>query len=213
MPRSALKHHRRETAPGAARLTRTARKRRIVEQAVQVFAERGYHGTTPELIAEAAGVAEAILVGHFADKAALFGSVLDEVRAATVERWRSETATLPDPLAKLHAVAELYLGAARSDVAEIRLLHRALADCDGTEVAAPLRSFFRECATFLAGILAEGQQAGVFRRSLDPRVGAWQLLHVGLGLAATRPLALPSDGESLARDVECLLHGLLKTDV
>ena len=39
------------------------------------------------------------------------------------------------------------------------------------------RTFFLECETFLAGIIAEGQQAGVFRRSPDPRVLAWDVLH------------------------------------
>jgi AcrR family transcriptional regulator len=215
MPRSAPIHRRRETAPSAARLTRTGRKRRILEQAVQVFAERGYHGTTPELVAEAAGVPETILVKHFEDKTALFAGALDEVRAATVERWRTETAALPDPLARLHAVAEMYLGAARCDAPEVRLLVRALADCDGKAIAEPLRPFFVDCETFLMGILTEGQQSGVFRRSLDPRVGAWHILYAGLGVSATRPLgpALHDEPDALPRDVECLLHGLLKTDV
>jgi AcrR family transcriptional regulator len=201
--------------PGVARLTRAERRHQIVTQAVQVFAERGYHGTTPELVADAAGVPEAVLVKHFEDKAALLRGALDEVRAATVERWREETAAIPDPAAKLHAVAETYLAGARSDAPEVRLLHRALAECDGDEVAGPLRSFFLDCETFLAGVIADGQQAGVFRRSPEPRVGAWQLLHAGLGHAASRPLGLSPHGEpdSLPRAVECLLHGLLKTDV
>ena len=215
MPRSAPLQRRSDTLRSAARITRTTRQRHLLAQAVLVFAERGYHGTTLELVAEAAGVPDTSLVKHFEDKTALFQGVLAEVRAATIERWRTETAALPDPLAQLHAVADLYLGAARADAAALRLLHRALAECDGEEIAEPLRAFFLECETFLAGIIAEGQQAGVFRRSPDPRVLAWDVLHAGLGQTATRPLALAlhRETDSLARAVDCLLHGLLKTDV
>jgi AcrR family transcriptional regulator len=215
MPRSAPPGRSREAAPSAARLTRPGRKRRLIPHALQVFAERGYHGTTLELVAEVAGVPAEILEKYFSDTTALFRCVVEEVRAATIERWRLEAAAFPDPLSRLHAVAEAYLGAARSEAPEVRLLHRALADCDGEQIAAPLRSFFAECETFLAGILADGQQAGVFRRSPDPRVGAWQLLHLGLGRAATRHLAPASHdkADALAREVDCFLHGLLKTDV
>jgi AcrR family transcriptional regulator len=187
----------------------------LLSQAAQVFAERGYHGTTLELVAEAAGVPETSLTEDFADKAALFRAVLDEARAATVERWRAATAVLPDPLAKLHAVAEIYLGTAWTDRPEVAVVCRALAECDAEDIAAPVRSLFLECEAFLAGILSEGQQMGVFRRQPDPRVGAWQVLHAGLGVATTRPLglALRGEPECPARAVECLLHGLVKTDV
>ncbi len=149
-----------------------------------MFAERGYHGTTLELVVEAAGVSELVLTRYFENKATLFRGVLEEVRAATLTPWQTETAALPDPLAKIHTIAELYLGGMTSDAPEFRVLHRSLADCDCEEIAEPLRAFFLDCETFLAGLIAEGQQAGVFRRSLDPRVGARQLLHAGLGQAA-----------------------------
>ncbi len=215
MPRSASQDRPHQSAPSVARITRTERKRQLVEFAAQAFTERGYHNTTLELVAEVAGVSETRFVKYFEDKPALFRAVLVAVRTRTIERWRAETAALPDPLAKLHAIAERFLGGARSDGAEVRLLFRTLAECDSDELAVPLGAFFVDCELFLAGILAEGQQAGVFRRSLDPRVGAWQLLHAGLGRAATQPLRLALQGETdaLSREVDSLLQGLLKTDV
>jgi AcrR family transcriptional regulator len=196
-------------------LTRAGRRRQLLAHALRVFAERGYHGTTLELVAEVAGMPEGIVVRHFTDVPALFRGVLEEIRAATIERWEAETAVLPDPLTRLHAVAEAYLGAARADAPAVRLLHRALADCDGEAIAAPLRSFFEQCVTFVAAILGDGQQSGVFRRAQDPRVAAWQLLHVGLGRVATRQLGTAANDavDSLAREIDCLFHGLLKTDV
>ena len=67
----------------------------------------------------------------------------------------------------------------------------------------------------LAQIISEGQQTGVFRRNLDPRVGAWELIRTALGYTLTLPLGVPlyEEPDYLTRAVECLLHCLLKTDV
>jgi len=55
----------------------------------------------------------------------------------------------------------------------------------------------------------------VFRRSLDPRVGAWELIRAGLGYSLTRPLNIPlyDEPDYMPRALDCLLHCLLKTDV
>src|SRR5436305_1664844 len=62
---------------------------------------------------------------------------------------------------------------------------------------------------------AERQQSGVFRRSLEPRVGAWELIRTALGYTLTLPLGVPlyAEADYLPRAIECLLHCLLKTDV
>ena len=44
-----------------------------------------------------------------------------------------------------------------------------------------LRSFYLDSEALLAQVITEGQQAGVFRRELDPRVGAWELIRSALG--------------------------------
>ena len=69
--------------------------------------------------------------------------------------------------------------------------------------------------TLLAGIIGEGQHSGVFRRNLDPRVGAWELIRTALGYTLTLPLGLPLYAEPnyLPAAIECLLHCLLKTDI
>ena len=71
------------------------------------------------------------------------------------------------------------------------------------------------CERLLAHIISEGQQTGVFRRSLDPRVGAWELIRTALGYTLTLPLGPPiyAEPDYVPRAIECLLHCLLKTDV
>src|SRR5262245_54597880 len=117
---------RRDAAPRAARLSRAERKRQLLAHAKQLFVTLGYHATTTEKIAAAAGVTEPVLYRHFDSKKALFLEVLEEVRAATLDRWHAETSSLTDPLAKLHAIADMYLGTTRVHAVEFRIMHRAL---------------------------------------------------------------------------------------
>ena len=156
-----------------------------------------------------------MLYRHFDSKKALFLEVLEEIRAATLNRWNDETASLTDPLAKLHAVTDLYLGATREHALEFRVMHRTLIESDDEEIVAMLRSFYLDSEVLLAQIIAEGQQTGVFRRSLDPRVGAWELIRTALGYTLTLPLGVPlyAEPDYLPRAIECLLLCLLKTDV
>jgi AcrR family transcriptional regulator len=191
------------------------RKRQLLAHAKQLFLSYGYQNTTTEKIAAAAGVTEPVLYRHFESKKALFLEVLQEIRQATLNRWRSETAHIADPLAKLHVIADVYLGSTRERAVEFRIMHRALLDSEDQEIAALLRVFYLDSEALLAQVISEGQQTGVFRRDLDPRVGAWELIRTALGYTLTLPLGIPlyQEPDYLPRAIECILHSLLKIDV
>jgi AcrR family transcriptional regulator len=215
MPMSAPQRRRPDSDKPPGRLRKAERKRQLLQHAKQLFVTHGYQDTTTKEIAEAAGVTEPVLYRHFESKKALFLEVLEEIRAATLKRWRSETVPITDPLAKLHAIADMYLGSTREHAVEFRIMHRTLIETDDQEIAAFLRSFYLDSEALLAQIIGEGQQAGVFRRNLDPRVGAWELIRTALGYTLTLPLGIPlyAEPDYLPRAIECLLHCLLKTDV
>lgn len=59
------------------RLTAEARKEAIVEAVQDVFAEKGFEGTTTRDLAKAAGVSEALLYKHFPSKESLYAAMLD----------------------------------------------------------------------------------------------------------------------------------------
>jgi AcrR family transcriptional regulator len=199
----------------APRMRKADRKRQLLTQAKQLFVTLGYQNTTTEKIARAAGVSEPVLYRHFENKKALFLEVLQEIRAATLNRWHAETVHLNDPLAKLHRIADLYLGTTREHALEFRIMHRTLIDTDDEEIAAFLQSFYLDSEKLLARVISEGQQTGVFRRSLDPRVGAWEIIRTALGYTLTLSLGIPlyTEPDYIARAIDCLLHCLLKTDV
>lgn len=59
------------------RLSAVARKEAIVEAVQDVFAEKGFDGTTTRELAKAAGVSEALLYKHFPSKESLYAAMLD----------------------------------------------------------------------------------------------------------------------------------------
>lgn len=215
MPMTAPQRRRVAAAKPAARMRRVDRKRQLLTHAKQLFVTLGYHETTTDKIARAAGVSEPVLYRHFDSKKCLFLEVLQEIRQATLLRWHAETASVTDPLAKLHAIADMYLGTTREHALEFRIMHRTLIETNDEEIAAFLRAFYLDSETLLAKVISDGQQAGVFRRNLDPRVGAWELIRTALGYTLTLSLGIPlyQEPDYLPRAIECLLHCLLKTDV
>ena len=72
----------------SGRLPAEERRRQLIEVAIDLFARRGFKGTTTKEIAAAAGVTEAIIFRHFATKEQLYTAILDSrYRAADGEEW------------------------------------------------------------------------------------------------------------------------------
>jgi len=191
------------------------RKRQLLVHAKQLFVTLGYQNTTTEKIARAAGVSEPVLYRHFDSKKGLFLEVLQEIREATVMRWHVDTSALGDPLAKLQRIMDLYLGTTREHALEFRIMHRTLIETDDEEIAAFLRSFYLDSERILAQVISEGQRSGVFRQTLDPRVGAWELIRSALGYTLTLPLGIPlyEEPNYVERAIDCLLTCLINRPV
>jgi AcrR family transcriptional regulator len=68
-----------------------ARRRQLIDAALRVFADHGFNGATTRQIAVAAGVTEAVIFQHFADKHALYSAILESKAADPwAARWFEE---------------------------------------------------------------------------------------------------------------------------
>jgi len=65
--------------PARPRLPSGDRRSQILAAALEVFAERGFHGARTRELAERAGVSEALLFRHFPTKTALIRAIFDSV--------------------------------------------------------------------------------------------------------------------------------------
>src|SRR5580765_4509173 len=73
---------------GRERLPNPLRHQQIMDTAREVFATRGFRGATTREIAAAAGVTEAVIFQHFADKSALYAAILEQKATdPSNERW------------------------------------------------------------------------------------------------------------------------------
>lgn len=207
----ATQKRRRGKLKTTSRMRKADRKRQLMDHAKQLFVTLGYQHTTTEKIASQAGVTEPVLYRHFDNKKALFLEVLDDIRLTTIGRWQSETATIDDPLRRLHAIVDLYLGSTREHAVDFHIMHRSLVETDDEEIADCLRRFYLDSEKMLAQVIREGQATGVFRKEIDPRVGAWELIRNALGYTLTLPLAIPvyQEKDYVPHAIESMLRCLL----
>src|SRR5215218_6206434 len=75
------------------RLPASARRRQLLDAALEAFATRGFHATSMNDVAEAAGVTKPVLYQHFGSKRALYQELLDDVAATLEARIHAATAT------------------------------------------------------------------------------------------------------------------------
>ena len=75
------------------RLPAEQRKSQLLAVAIELFAERGFHATSMEDIAEAAGVTKPVVYQHFPSKRALYRELLDDVDASLTGRLVTATAS------------------------------------------------------------------------------------------------------------------------
>ena len=83
--------------PHAARLPAARRRKQLLEVALGVFGERGFHPTSMNDVAEAAGVTKPVLYQHFRSKRDLYREVLTEVGAELLDAITKATAAARSP--------------------------------------------------------------------------------------------------------------------
>src|SRR3954468_22035898 len=73
------------------RLPAEERRRQLLDVALDIFAERGFHSTSMDEVANAAGVTKPVLYQHFPSKRALYVELLEDVGNQMLARLTSAT--------------------------------------------------------------------------------------------------------------------------
>ncbi len=92
------------------RLPGPERRRQLIDTAVEVFARNGYHTTSMNDIAEAAGVTKPVLYQHFASKRDLYLQLLSEVGSELRETIAKATADAAGPRQQIEGGLRAYFG-------------------------------------------------------------------------------------------------------
>ena len=106
---SAVHDHR----PRVAAERRARMRRKLVESALLVFAERGVDATVIEDVIAAAGVSRGTFYNYFRTNADLLHAIAEELGNDLVERIEARVCELPSPAARLFTGLRLYQDVAR----------------------------------------------------------------------------------------------------
>jgi AcrR family transcriptional regulator len=136
------------------RLSAGERRAAIQSSALEVFAERGYHTTSIDDIARAAGISKALIYEHFASKQQLHADLL-EVQASELYRRIADavdTVEAESGAARLTAGLEAYLSFVEERRDAWRVLFRETVD---PESAAALDRVSAQVTALVAALIAQ----------------------------------------------------------
>jgi AcrR family transcriptional regulator len=127
------------------------RRAAILDAAMNVFADRGYHASSIDEIAREAGVSKALIYEHFASKQALWASLLDTQAAEIFRRLAAGAATAEPGEVRLRSGVDAFLTFVEERRGAWRMLFREAAD---PEVAAFLDRIRSQVAGVVAALIA-----------------------------------------------------------
>lgn len=144
----------------------------ILEAAIAVFAEKGFHHARIADIARKAGVADGTIYLYFRNKDDVLLSIFEEKMGMLLAGLRDALGPVDDPLEKVRVFARYHFRQVQT--------HRALAEVLQIELRLS-NKFLKEYRPeklweYLAvfgEIVKQGQARGVMRKDLDPLILRW----------------------------------------
>jgi len=143
----------------------------ILRAAVKVFARHGYFQSQVADVARVAGVAAGTVYLYFRSKDDLLVSIFERTMKDAIAEGRAALAEVPDPADRLRRIARLHLERLGRD--------RELAVVVQVELRQSIKFMERFSSTHLQDYLnlirrtiADGQEAGVFRKDVSANTGA-----------------------------------------
>ncbi len=137
--------------PPRRRLTALERRRAILGSAQDVFAVRGYHGSSIDEIAQAAGISKALIYEHFPSKKDLHVSLLDMHVEELFERLAANAATEEPGEVRLRKGIDAFFGWVEERRAAFRMVFRDAVD---PEVADVIRRILDQTTAAVAALMA-----------------------------------------------------------
>jgi len=151
-------------------IAQTDKRTLILDAAIRVFAEHGYHGARVADIAEDAGVAHGLLYHYFASKDEVLRTIFVENWGELIGRFRAVEDADESASEKLEGIAKILLRTWRNDPALVTVMVREVArsqqlQAQDTEV--------REAFAIVERVIEEDQAQGTFRGDVDARLASW----------------------------------------
>ena len=189
------------------RLKAPQRREQLIEVATKLFARNGYEATTTSAIALAAGVTEPILYRHFKNKQELFIAIVRSVSDVTLRAWQAIVAHEQDPIRRIKMICEGMPDHIKRNGDAYHVLHGALSTSRDKKVLTVMKEHYQQIERFFAQLVADGQKAGAFRKNLDPKAAAWELILSCIGYAMISLNLGPIERDTTREIIDSILNG------
>jgi AcrR family transcriptional regulator len=142
------------TRPRGTRLPRLARRRQLLDAAMEVFVARGYHAAAMDEIAERAGVSKPVLYQHFPGKQDLYLALLDESVDRLIEAVAAAIRSTADNRQRVNATFAAYFGYVGEHSGTFKLVFESDFTSEPA-VRARLAAADRVCADLISQVIKE----------------------------------------------------------
>ena len=145
------------------------KRRRILQAAVKVFAQKGYHAARVSAIARGADVADGTIYLYFRNKEDILVSLFDEVMDEHLQSARLELAAVQGAPARLEAIARHHLrvlGTNRDLAVVFQVELRQSTQFMERFTASWLQDYF----ALVGEVIEEGEREGTLRSGLPRKV-------------------------------------------
>jgi TetR/AcrR family fatty acid metabolism transcriptional regulator len=152
------------------------KRKQILDAAIRVFADDGFHGARVGDIAKHAGVAHGLVYHYFASKEDVLQTIFVENWGELIARFRAVEHSEEPASDRLAGIAKILLRTWRNDPALVTVMVREVAR--SPQIQGQVHEV-QEAFAILERVIEQGQREGDFRRDLDARLASW-LVYGGL---------------------------------
>ena len=148
-----------DARPRGTRLPRQARRRQLLDAALEVFVSRGYHAAAMDEIAERAGVSKPVLYQHFPGKLELYLALLDESIETLIQAIEGALRSTNDNKDRVHATFRAFFDFVAAQGETFRLVFESDLSNE-PPVRERLDKTDRKCADMISQIIEEDAGLG-----------------------------------------------------
>ncbi len=170
------------------RLRAVDRRHQLLDVAADLFARRGFRGTTTAELAKIAGVTEPILYRHFPSKLDLFITLIDKVGAELIDRWTEALERVSDPMNRLgNLQGESSAKTQRVPIQYLIILQEITDTGNDPAIVSAVRRQISRLHSFVVTELRNLQVRKAVREDEPAEALAWLIIEIALGREMLEP--------------------------
>lgn len=155
------------------RLARADRERLMLQAAGEAFATHGFHGSSMDQIARAAGISKPMLYRYFGSKEDLYAAYLRLAGHELIERVRAPDTSGQPPLARLHAGLRAFFAYVEEHRAGWTVLHGETTTPTDAHIAQEVDELRRRIISMLTTLFGDAAFAHAFTGAAESLATWW----------------------------------------